>query len=85
MNHSEFEPSEPASPSALGVEMGATPRRKLPTWLVAAVMTAVLATGAVAWLRAQQPAKIEWAQETVLEFLVPNETKRLTLTFTGLD
>ena len=82
MNTSDAE-SYPLRPSGLQVEAGAKPVRHLRTiWLGALLVFLVAGTGATTWLLAQRDGPtITWSQSTVLDFLVPNQTKTLVMTF----
>jgi hypothetical protein len=51
-------------------------------YLVFGVLVAMLAAGSTVWLLGQQgPAKVAWSQPELLEFLLPMEQRKVTLSF----
>ena len=76
------EPKSSPQPSGLQVELGAKPARHLRAiWLVPLLVLLTIGAGTVVWLHGQQGPTVTWSQPTVLEFLVPNQTKILVMTF----
>jgi hypothetical protein len=69
-------PSATASPNVRG---------RLGRWTAGAIVMAAIVAGVVAeaHLRAAATAKIAWSQANILEFLQPNETRTVTVTFTS--